>query len=363
MENQHYCILAINPGSTSTKVAVYENETLVAEETIRHTVEELDACENVAGQKAVRLRYIANFLRTRGINPNDMDAVVGRGGLLSPIASGTYVVNETMLADLATPKASVHASLLGAVIAKELAGEAGIPAFVVDPVVVDEMEDIARISGWPEIERTSAFHALNAKAMARRYADEHGKRYEDCNLIVAHVGGGTTVSAHQKGRVVDLNNGIEGEGPFSPERSGGLPVAGVVKACFSGKYTQKEMQDIVSRTGGAQAYLGSNDMFAAEKQALQDPQSMAGRVLAAMGYQVAKEIGAQAAALCGQVDAVVLTGGMARCKPVVQEVEKRVGWIAELVVYPGEDELRALAQGALRVLQGKEQAKEYNPKP
>lgn len=268
-------------------------------------------------------------------------------------------MNNVMLYDLIRPQAVVHVSMLGATIASELAAAANIPAFIVDPVVVDEMDDLARYSGIPEIERKSVLHALNHKAMARHRAEELGKPYENCNFIVAHMGGGITVGAHRKGRIVDLNNGIVGEGPFSPERSGGLPLADMIRMCYSNRYSQDEMMAMLTQEGGVKAYLGSNDIAALEKTAEGDPGGQTAQVLKAMAHQIAKEIGSMAAVLEGHVDSIILTGGLAYSDFVTRRIRCNVAWIADVVVYPGEDELLALAQGALRVLRGQETARAY----
>jgi butyrate kinase len=287
-----------------------------------------------------------------------LNAVVGRGGLLKPIEGGTYSVNEVMLEDLKVGILGQHASNLGGIIANEIAKDFSIPAFIVDPVVVDEMEEIARISGIPEIERVSIFHALNQKAVAKRYANEFNNKYEEINVIVAHMGGGISVGAHKNGRVVDVNNALDGEGPFSPERSGGLPVGDLVKLCFSGKYTYDEIKKMINGKGGFVAHYNTNDARAVS-EAMRQGDKKAELLLKAMAYQIAKEIGKCAAVLSGKVEAIILTGGIAYGKEIVELIKERVDFIAPVVVYPGEDELLALAQGGLRVLKGEEVAKEY----
>jgi butyrate kinase len=353
-----YKLLIINPGSTSTKIGVYEDENPILIETLRHSSEEIGNYNSIYGQFEFRKNVILEVLREKDFDINTLNAVVGRGGLLKPIEGGTYSVNEIMLEDLKVGVLGQHASNLGGIIANEIAKELNIPSFIVDPVVVDEMEEVARISGIPEIERKSIFHALNQKAVAKRYAGEVNKKYEDINVIVAHMGGGISVGAHRNGRVVDVNNALDGEGPFSPERSGGLPVGDLVKMCFSGKYTHDEIKKKINGKGGYVAHYNTNDARAVA-QAMRDGDKKAELLLHAMAYQIAKEIGKCAAVLCGKVEAIILTGGIAYGKDIVDCIKERVGFIAPVIVYPGEDELLALAQGGIRVLKGEETAKEY----
>lgn len=353
-----YKILVINPGSTSTKIGVWEDENPILVETIRHSAEEIGQYAAIYDQYHFRKDLILKVLAEKNFQVKELNAVVGRGGLIKPVASGTYAVNEKMLEDLKNGVQGQHASNLGGIIAREIGDSLGIPAFIVDPVVVDEMDDIARLSGMPEIERISLFHALNQKAVARRYAAEHGKDYDDCNLIIAHMGGGVSVGAHKNGRVIDVNNALNGEGPFSPERAGGLPVQALVNLCYSGKYTLAEMKKKISGQGGMVAYLKTNDFIEIEKKALAGEKDFK-LLYDAFIYQVAKEIGKNAAVLSGEVDSAILTGGIAYSKSVVEGITKMVSFIAPVTVYPGEDELLALAQGGLRVLKGEEKAKEY----
>lgn len=353
-----YRLLIINPGSTSTKIGVYEDENQILEETLRHSSEEVSKYATIFDQFEFRKEVILNVLKEKDFDINTLDAVVGRGGLLKPIPGGTYRVNDVMLRDLKIGVQGQHASNLGGIISNEIAKSLNIPAFIVDPVVVDEMEDVARISGIPEIQRVCIFHPLNQKAVARRYAKEHGKKYEDLNVIVAHMGGGISVGAHKNGRVIDVNNALDGEGPFSPERSGGLPVGDLVKLCFSGKYTYEEIKKMITGKGGLVAHLNTNDVrevLAAAKAG----DKKAELLFEAMGYQVAKEIGKCAAVLSGKVDAILLTGGIAYGKEITEYIKERVEFIAPVVIYPGEDELLALAQGGLRVLNGEEEARLY----
>lgn len=354
-----YKLLIINPGSTSTKIAVYEDEKPLLIETLRHQSEEIEKYATIFEQFEFRKEVILNVLKEKNFDIKTLNAIVGRGGLLKPIISGTYSVNDTMLEDLKVGVQGQHASNLGGIIANEIGKELNIPAFIVDPVVVDEMEEVARVSGMPEIERKSIFHALNQKAVAKRYAHEVGKNYEDINLIVAHLGGGVSVGAHKAGKIVDVNNALDGEGPFSPERSGGVPIGDLVKLCYSGKYTIDEIKKKINGKGGFVAYLGTNDARDVGKAAFQEGDEKAKLIFDAMAYQVAKEIGKCAAVLCGKVDAIILTGGIAYGKEMVQAISERVSFISNIVVYPGEDEMLALAEGGLRVLRGEEPAKEY----
>ncbi|WDV46771.1 butyrate kinase [Clostridiaceae bacterium M8S5] len=354
-----YRILVINPGSTSTKIAVFDNEKCVLEETLRHSSKELAPYDKIYDQYEFRKNIILETLNEKDINVTKFSAIVGRGGLLKPIAGGTYEVNETMIRDLEKGVLGEHASNLGGIIAHEIASQLNIPAFIVDPVVVDEMNDIARISGMPKIERKSIFHALNQKAVARRAAKELGKTYDEANLIVAHLGGGISVGAHKEGRVVDVNNALDGEGPMSPERSGGLPVGDLVKLCFSGKFTLDEIKKKIKGKGGIVAYLNTNDCREVSDM-IDKGNKEAELIYEAMAYQVAKEIGLCAAVLEGKVDAIVITGGIAYDERVIKWISDRVSFISEIKVYPGEDELIALAQGGLRVLRKEEQAKIYS---
>ncbi|MZK51234.1 butyrate kinase [Clostridium beijerinckii] len=354
----NYKLLIINPGSTSTKISVFEDEKEVFGETIRHSSEEIGKFKHISDQQNFRTEVILKILKDNKIDIKELDAVVGRGGLLKPILSGTYKVNDNMLRDLKESVKGEHASNLGAIIANEISKTIGKSAFIVDPVVVDEMEEIARLSGVPELPRKSIFHALNQKAVAKRYARENSKNYEDVNVIVAHMGGGVSVGAHKKGKIVDVNNALDGEGAFSPERSGGVPSGDLARMCFSGKYTLEEILKKITGKGGFVAYLDTNDARVVESAAL-DGDPKAKIVHDAMGYQVSKEIGAAATVLNGNVDAIILTGGMAYGKPMVNLIRERVGFIAPIVIYPGEDEMLALAQGVIRVLNGEEEVKEY----
>ena len=351
-------ILTINPGSTSTKIAVFDNDKSVFETTLNHSSDEIGQYHHIIDQYDFRKKVILDTLNEQGFNLQNLSGVVGRGGLLKPIKGGTYAVNDLMLQDLKIGLMGEHASNLGGIIAFEIASKLGIPSFIVDPVVVDEMHDVARISGMPEIDRVSIFHALNQKAVARRAAAELGEKYEEVNLIVAHLGGGISVGAHEMGRVVDVNNALDGEGPFSPERSGGLPVGDLAKMCFSGKYTHTDIKKKIKGSGGLVAYLNTNDGRVVTKM-IEEGDKNAELIYKAMAYQVSKEIGACAAVLKGKVDGIVITGGIAYDKAFVSWIRESVEFIGKIFMYPGEAEMLALAEGGLRVLRGDETAQIY----
>ncbi len=355
-----YKILIINPGSTSTKLGVFEDETQAMETTLRHSTEEIAQYASIIDQKDFRKEVILNALKEKEVDLSSIDVVVGRGGLLKPIPGGTYATSDALIEDLKIGKQGQHASNLGGILAKEIAAEIGsnIPSYIVDPVVVDELAPVARISGHPAIPRISIFHALNQKAVAKRYAKEVGKNYEDLNLIVVHMGGGVSVGAHKNGKVIDVANALDGDGPFSPERTGGLPSGALAKLCFSGKYTEAEVKKMISGNGGFNAYLGTNDMRDVIKLAHEGNET-AQLVEDAFHYQLCKEIGAMAVVLEGKVDQIILTGGIAYGQETVDAMTAKVNWISGVTVYPGEDELLALAQGALRVMTGEEKALEY----
>ena len=316
-----YKSLIINPGSTSTKIGVFEDETLLFEETLRHSTEEIAQYASIVDQKDFRKNIIVNLLKEKNFDMKELSVVVGRGGMLKPIPGGTYKVTDDLLNDLRIGKQGQHASNLGC----------------------------------PELPRTSVFHALNQKAVAKRYAKESGQKYEDLNLIVVHMGGGVSVGAHKNGKVVDVFNALDGDGAFSPERAGAVPVGALVKMCFSGKYSEKEVYKKLVGNGGFNAYLGTNDARIVTQRA-NDGDAEAKMVLDAFHYQVAKDIGSMACVLEGKVDKIILTGGIAYNKVTCEALKKMCGWIADFVIYPGEDELLALAQGALRVLKGEEEA-------
>ncbi|MDR1377782.1 MAG: butyrate kinase [Synergistaceae bacterium] len=351
-------IFVINPGSTSTKIAFYEDAMCLWMDTQRYETNVIDCFENIMKQEQFRYDEILKVLNARGVQVRDFAAVVGRGGLMKPVTGGTYLVNDLMLEDLKTMKYGAHASNLGAPLAMRFAAE-NVPAFIVDPVVVDELVDEARLSGLPEIPRISIFHALNQKAVARRAAADLKKPLSECNLIVAHMGGGISVGVHEKGRVIDVNNALDGEGPMSPERSGSLPIGGLIDLCFSGKYTLQEIRKMINGKGGLVAHLGTNDMREAEKRATSG-EEQAILVLDALVLQIAKEIGGAAAVLRGAVDAVVLTGGLAYSDNLCKRVSARASFIAPILRYPGEDEMQALAEGAIRVLHNEEAPLKYD---
>ena len=349
--------LIINPGSTSTKLGIFEDETLVSEETLRHTTEEIAQFDKIVDQVDFRKEMILAFLKDKGEELSSFNVIVGRGGLLKPIPSGTYAVTDKLIEDLKIGVGGEHASNLGGILAKALADEVGVPSYIVDPVVVDELEPVARISGVPELPRVSIFHALNQKAVAKRYAKEVGKAYTDLNLIVVHMGGGVSVGAHTGGRIVDVFNALSGEGAFSPERAGGVPPAALVDLCFSGKYTKAEIKKKLIGNGGYNALVGTNNAQEVYKRSLTDENVKL--VFDAFIYQVSKDIGAMATVLKGKVDQIILTGGIAYGEQVTADIKERVSFIAPVTIYPGEDELLALAQGALRVMNGEEEARTY----
>ncbi|MDU5107915.1 MULTISPECIES: butyrate kinase [unclassified Clostridium] len=351
-------LLIINPGSTSTKIGVFQGGKELFQETLRHSSDEIAKYDTIFNQMDFRKNIIINVLKEKNFDLNSLAAIVGRGGMLKPMESGTYKVNDRMLEDLKIGVQGEHASNLGGMLANKIAGELNIPAFIVDPVVVDELDDVARVSGVPELPRVSKFHALNQKAVAKRYAKENGKKYEDLNLIVVHMGGGVSVGAHKDGRVIEVNNALDGEGPFSPERAGTVPVGALIKMCYSGEFTEKEVYAKIVGKGGYVAYLNTNDARDVLKLVSEGDKN-AELYFNAFIYQVSKAVGEMSTVLKGKVDRIILTGGIAYSEKVVEELRKRIGWISEITVYPGEDELLALAEGALRVLNGEEEVKEY----
>lgn len=350
--------LIINPGSTSTKIGVFEDETLLFEETLRHSTEEIAQYATIVDQKDFRKNIILDLLKEKDFDIRSLNVVVGRGGMLKPIPGGTYAVTDDLLNDLKIGKQGQHASNLGGILAREIGDSIGVPSYIVDPVVVDELEPIARYSGVPELPRTSVFHALNQKAVAKRYAKEKGVSYDSLDLIVVHMGGGVSVGPHKHGKVIDIFNALDGDGAFSPERAGAVPSGALVKMCFSGKYTEKEVYKKLVGNGGFNAYCGTNDMRDVEKM-VNEGDAHAKEVRDAFIRQVAKNIGAMACVLKGKVDQIIVTGGIAYDKAVVAGLKEACEWIAPFTVYPGEDELLALAQGAIRVLNGEEKAMEY----
>ncbi len=352
-----YNILAINPGSTSTKIAVYKNEDQLFTTSISHTPEELAGFKSVNEQFEWRKGLILKNLAENNIDMKKLSAVVGRGGVISPIESGVYEVNDDLIHDLLNARMQ-HASNLGGLLARDIADSIGVKSYLADPVVVDEMMPYARISGVPELPRESIFHALNQKAVARLFAKESDKKYEDLNLVVCHMGGGCTVSAHRRGRVIDTTNALDGCGPISPERSGSLPPGPLIRLCFSGKYTEEELLKLVHGKGGLYAHLGTTSVpEALDRIMAHDLHAML--ILRAMCYSIAKEIGAMSVALKGDVDAILLTGGIAHSKRVTDFIADHVDSIAPIFVYPGENELKALSENALAVLRGERSVKIY----
>ncbi len=356
---QVHRILVINPGSTSTKIAVYRETKPRLMETIRHSPEELSRFDHITDQYGFRKKIILEELRKSREKIDEITGVIARGGMIKPVESGVYEVNEAMIRDLIKGVMGEHASNLGGIIADDIARS--LPrarAFIADPVVVDELQDVARVAGHPLFERKSIFHALNHKAISREYAQQIGREYEDLNLIVAHLGGGITVGAHRKGRVIDVNQGLDGDGPFSPERSGTLPVGDLARLCFSGKYTLQDVKKMITGKGGLVAYLGTNDVYKINLMA-EGGDRKAAFLLDALAYQVSKEIGAASVVLKGEVDAILITGGLAFNDRIVDYIKVMVAHIARVVVYPGEDEMKALAMNALQVLRGEKKCKVY----
>lgn len=351
-------ILAINPGSTSTKVSLFNEKEEVATRTIRHSTEEIGQFDGVMKQKAFRMELILSFLIEEGFAVETLRAVVGRGGLLKPIPGGTYLVEKDMLKDLEEEKYNTHASNLGAVLAYEIAELAGVEAFIVDPVVVDELDDVARISGLKGIDRRSVVHALNQKAVARKVLREKGRTYEESKVIVAHMGGGSSIAAHDQGHMIDVVNGLDGEGPFTPERTGGLPLYDFAKMILEENLNLDDVKKRLAGKGGMYSYLKEIDLRNVVER-IDNGDEEAGLILEAMTYQVAKAIAEMAAVLKGRVDLIILTGGIAYAKLVVEQITERVDWIAPVIVHPGEMEMEALFEGVIRVLNNEEQAKHY----
>lgn len=350
-------ILAINPGSTSTKIAVYDNENRLFVTTFYHSPEALSHFPTILSQYDYRKELIIDELKKENLF-SDFDAIVGRGGLLKPIASGVYEVNEVMKNDLRNATMQ-HACNLGGLLAEDIALLIpGCKAYIADPVVVDELDDVARLSGSPLMMRKSVFHALNHKAIARKYARSVNKKYEELDLIVAHLGGGISVAAHRQGRVIDVNNALEGSGPFSPERAGTLPARQLVDLCFSGDYTQEEIKKMITGRGGLMAHLGTTDAQNVVKR-INEGDARAELVLKSMIYNIAKEIGSMSVVLHGKVDAILLTGGISYNDYCINKLKEYIAFIAPVYVFPGEDEMEALAFNALGVLRGKLNCKEY----
>jgi butyrate kinase len=359
LPTDEFKILAINPGSTSTKFAVYVNESVAFDCNLRHSKEDLAGFQHrpILEQQKFRCELIEGELRKAGWQLEGLSAIAGRGGLLRPLASGTYRVCPEMLDELRAAPYGEHASNLGAFLAQAIANRAGVPAYIVDPVSVDEWPERARLSGSVLLDRPCQSHALNTKAVAKRFAREQNCAYENLRLVVAHLGSGISVSAHEKGRMVDVTNSRH-EGAFSTERAGSVPCVALVKLCFSGRCSQEQVEDLLFREGGLSSYLGTKDLLEVERR-IAAGDAQAALVFDAMGYQIAKEIGAMATVLKGRVDGLLFTGGMAKSARLVSCLRDAVEWIAPVHVYPGEDELEALASGVLRVLRREEEVREF----
>lgn len=346
-------LFIMNFGSTSTKVAVFEDEKEIAKETLRHSQDVLNQFETVVAQKDFRKEAINEFLKNHDYKLDEFDCIVVRGAPSKPIAGGIYAVTDEMLHDLKSGKYGYHASCLGCIVGDELGKAAGIPVITADTPATDELCTLARYTGLKDMDKKTTFHALNHKAIARQYAEENNKTYEDLNLIVAHLGGGISVGAHEKGRVIDTNNALDGDGTFSPERAGTLPTGALVELCFSGNHTIDEVKKMLAGKGGTMSYLGTNDGLEIEKR-ISEGDSFAAEVFEAMAYQIAKEIGANAAVLNGKVDAILLTGSLAYSKMLTDWVKERVSFIAPVHLYPGENEMLSLAKSGIRFLEGEE---------
>lgn len=352
-------ILILNFGSTSTKVALYNDLELFDEETIRHASDDLNKFDNIFNQSDYRKKYILNFLNDNNVNLIDLDCIVSRGGFWKPLPSGVFNITKNMIEDIESGNWGLHASGIGCKIALELGEEYNIPAISANSPTTDEFHDIARYSGIKELERSSILHALNHKAIGNRFSDENRLNYEDLNLIIIHLGGGISVAAHKKGRIVDSNDALAGDGPFTPERSGGLPAGKIVRMCFSGDYTKSEMERKIVGEGGLFSYLGTNDGIKV-MDLIESGDSKAKEVFEAMAYQIAKEVGAMSTVLRGKVDAILFTGGLSHSEFLVHLVRRRIDWISKIYIYPGEDEMEALAENAVNYLEGKVEVLDYN---
>jgi butyrate kinase len=352
-------ILVINPGSTSTKISIFEGEKEIFSKKIDHPLEEIAAFKNISDQLNLRERVVLKTLEESGYRVDDFDAIGARGGNTHPLESGVYRVNEKMVEDLLSLKYGAHVSNLAAPIAFNLARGFNIPCFTVDPVIVDEMQPIAKITGLKGILREAKDHPLNQKAAAREAAKAIGKKYEDCSFIVAHLGGGISIASHRKGRIVDVNNALNGDGPFSPERAGDLPNIALLNLCLSGEYTKEQILKMLAGKGGFVSHVGTNSLIEVEKM-IDEGNDYARLVYDAMIYQISKEIGKHAVVLKGQIDGIVLTGGLAYSEQLVNNIKEYVSFIGPVFVYPGEHEMEAIAQGILRVYRGEEKEKEYS---
>jgi len=357
-ENMKENILVINPGSTSTKIAIFNPEAEeITSESITHSAEELSQFHSLLDQVPERKKIVLEVLKKHNIDLSSFKVVIGRGGILKPLSAGTYKVNDKLIDDLKNSPIK-HASNLGGIIANEIAKEISVDSYIADPISVDEFTDIARISGLKGIERKSLPHTLNIRADAFRYAKEQEKKFEELNLIVAHLGGGISIAPIEKGRIVDVDYAYDG-GPFSPERTGSLPNAALIHLCYSGKYSEKELINLITHQGGLVSYLGTNDVKEVVKK-IEQGDKYAELIFEAMCYQIAKEIGAMATVLKGKVEAIILTGGLAYNDILVNKIKERVEWIAPLVAYPGEEEMKALAEAVIRVINGEEKVKIYS---
>ena len=354
-------ILVVNPGSTSTKLGLFENENQVAVKKVQHPASEIDKFPRILDQFPMRRQVMLDFIKEQGLEPKQLSAVVARGGLMKPIPSGTFHVTAKMVEDLTEARYGEHASNIGAILAQGFEWDFDTPSFVVDPVVVDEMTDVARLSGIREIPRRTAWHALNVMAVVRQVCTREKWDFRQESFVVAHLGGGITVSAIQKGRCVDVSNGLEA-GPYTPERAGALPTLELVKMCFSGKYTHAEMKKLLVGKGGLVNYLGTSDLMEVENRMAQGDDFVK-LVFRGMAYQIAKEIGSYHVVLRGKARGIILTGGGAKCPELVSQVREQVEYLGPVIVVPGEDELAALAMGGLRVLRGEEKSIDYDSLP
>lgn len=357
MENSKK-ILVINLGSTSTKVAVYESERMILTESMNHAADELKQYKTIIDQYELRKNSILGVLSAKGLSLNEFDAVASRGGNTKPIPGGIYEICPALIDDMKSGKFGQHPNMCGGIVAYELGKELNIPALTVDPPTVDELCVCARYSGIPQIKRQSSFHALNSKATARKIAAGLGRDYEELNLITAHLGGGISVAAHRKGKVIDVNNSLDGDGPFSPERAGSLPAGDLVRLCFSGEYSKEQVLKLLQGGGGLVAYLGTTSGLEIEKR-ITEGDLVAAEVFEAMAYQIAKDIGACAAVLEGRVDAIALTGSLAYSRRLVDSLKEKISFIAQVLLDPGENEMEALAAGAMRYFNGEEQLAVY----
>lgn len=353
-----YKMLIINLGSTSTKIAVYADLEEKFKVSINHSQEELSKFDDIWAQEDFRKEKILNTLKDNGYHLKDFSCIACRGGNVKPIPGGIYLVNEEMLADIRSEKYGVHPTGVGNIIAFQLGNEYGIPVITADPPVTDELCNLAKYSGVKEITRISSGHALNQKRTGRKIANELGKIYAEMNLIVVHLGGGISVGAHENGHMIDFNNALDGDGPFSPERAGTVPAGDLIKMCFSGKYTEKEMIKKINGNGGLMSYLGTNSGLEVEEK-IENGDTYALEVFEAMAYQVSKEIATAAAVLKGKVDAIVLTGSLAYSERLTNWIKERIRFIAPIYLCPGENEMISLAENALRYLKGEEEAKQY----